>query len=422
MKYLSTALLTSLIILTACAHNPVSGKKEFSIISERQEQEIGKTNYQTMIQAQGGPYTQDPELVAYVQSVGKKLAAVSHRPHLDYEFVILNDSVPNAWALPGGKVAINRGLLVELSSEAELAAVLGHEITHAVARHGAKGLERGLLLQGSVVALGVALDDKKYSDILVTGASVGAMLVQQKYSRMQELEADRLGMSYMNRAGFAPDAAVTLQETFLRLSKDKKSVWIDSLFASHPPSQERIDTNKETLATMQAKSEFYGREEYLEKISNLQKQQEAYKAHDEAKRALSEKNIHVAKEYIKQALLSSPQEALFWQTLGDLHMKERDQKRALTAYSRAIELNPNYFQPYLKRSKIYARTQEYQLATQDAKASVALLATGDGHELLGQLYLIQDNKPLAQHHLQIASRADSKAGKRARNTLTRLSE
>ena len=85
----------------------------------------------------------DPELTKYVNEVGQRLAAVSDRK-LPYEFVVINNSVPNAWALPGGKIAVHRGLLIELNSEAELAAVLGHEIVHAAARHGAKGMERGI--------------------------------------------------------------------------------------------------------------------------------------------------------------------------------------------------------------------------------------------------------------------------------------
>ena len=98
---------------------------------------MGSQNYGPARQSQGGDYFIDPELTAYVQSVGNKLAAVSDRK-LPYEYTVLNDSVPNAWAMPGGKIAFNRGLLYELNSEAELAAVMGHEMVHAAARHGAK--------------------------------------------------------------------------------------------------------------------------------------------------------------------------------------------------------------------------------------------------------------------------------------------
>ena len=115
----------------------------------------GRSNTAPSQQMQGGDYSLDPALTAYVRGVGQKLAAVSDRA-LPYEFVVLNNSVPNAWALPGGKIAVNRGLLTELHSEAELAAVLGHEIVHAAARHGAIAMQRGLLLGAVVSAMQAA--------------------------------------------------------------------------------------------------------------------------------------------------------------------------------------------------------------------------------------------------------------------------
>ncbi len=139
--------------------------------------------------------------------MGQKLAAVADR-RLPYEFVVLNSSVPNAWALPGGKIAVNRGLLTELHNEAELAAVLGHEIVHAAARHGAKAQERGTLMQVGMAAaqIGAAIGgvDQNVANLAIQGAGVGAQMIQQKYSREQELESDQYGMKYMKAAGYDP--------------------------------------------------------------------------------------------------------------------------------------------------------------------------------------------------------------------------
>lgn len=123
-------------LMTGCVINPVTGDRELALVSADQEIAIGEQQYAPSQQMQGGEYSIDPELTAYVKGVGDRLAAVSDR-QLPYEFVVLNSSVPNAWALPGGKIAVNRGLLTELGSEAELAAVLGHEIVHAAARNAA---------------------------------------------------------------------------------------------------------------------------------------------------------------------------------------------------------------------------------------------------------------------------------------------
>ena len=127
---LSVAIIALSCALIGCSVNPVTGATEFSLVSAEQEVAIGTNNYGPSQQSQGGRYYIDPNLQVYVRDIGKKLAAVSDRPNLPYEFVVLNNSTPNAWALPGGKIAINRGLLLHLDDEAELAAVLGLSLIH----------------------------------------------------------------------------------------------------------------------------------------------------------------------------------------------------------------------------------------------------------------------------------------------------
>ena len=172
-------LALGLALLGGCAENPVTGERQLSFISTDRELTIGAQQYLPSQQGQGGQFSVDPALTAYVQGVGNRLAAVSDR-QLPYEFVVLNNSVPNAWALPGGKIAVNRGLLVELNSEAELAAVLGHEIVHAAARHGAQAMERGMLLQGAMVVGAIAAAGTEYADYAVGGAQLGVQLLTQR--------------------------------------------------------------------------------------------------------------------------------------------------------------------------------------------------------------------------------------------------
>ena len=149
-------LLLSFLVLAGCSVNPVTGKREMVLMSTAQEIEMGRQNYMPMQQSQGGKYDIDPALTTYVQRVGSKVAAQSG-VDLPYEFVVLNNSVPNAWALPGGKIAINRGLLTELESEAELAAVLGHEAVHAAARHSAQQQSRAMIMQVGVLGTAIGL-------------------------------------------------------------------------------------------------------------------------------------------------------------------------------------------------------------------------------------------------------------------------
>jgi beta-barrel assembly-enhancing protease len=207
-----------MLSLAGCAANPVTGKKEIQMVSQGQEIQIGQQQYGPGRQSQGGDYVTDPKVTRYVQQVGARLAAVADRP-LPYEFVVLNNGDLNAWALPGGKIAINRGLLTELNNEAELAAVLSHEIVHAAARHGAQQLEKGQLLQiGSAVAsvAAGAYGGADLGQMVGQGAMLGAQLLQAKYGRDDELEADKYGMKYMKSVGYDLQAAVSLQELFLR--------------------------------------------------------------------------------------------------------------------------------------------------------------------------------------------------------------
>lgn len=169
---LTLFFFTIQLSLSGCAVNPVTGKQELTLVSESMEIEIGNENYLPARQMQDGDYVADPVVVEYVREVGNRIARISDRK-LPYEFVVVNDSTPNAWAMPGGKIAVHRGLLTEIHDEAELAAVLSHEVVHAAARHSAKAMERALLLQGAVVAVAAMVDSSGRSDDWVGLLAVG---------------------------------------------------------------------------------------------------------------------------------------------------------------------------------------------------------------------------------------------------------
>lgn len=407
----TTPLFALMLTLSTCGVNPVTKKHELQLVSEAQEIAIGTQNYSPTRQSQGGDYILDQELTAYVQSVGNKLAAVSDRK-LPYEYTVINDSVPNAWAMPGGKIAFNRGLLYELHSEAELAAVMGHEMVHAAARHGAKGMERGILLQGAMVAVGIGAQNTDYANLIVGGAQLGTQLISSKYGRDAESESDLYGMQYMKKAGYDPTAAVTLQETFVRLSEGKKSNFIEGLFASHPPSPERVAANKATLAQVGAGGE-WGKEIYAQKTAKLRATQGAYKAYDEAVKALNEKNIDKAKTLVKQAIAIEPKEARFQELLGDIALTEKKSQDALTFYDKAIKLQPDYFKPHIQSGIALFNMGKKAEAEPFLKRANELLPTAPGHALLGQLAEERGDINGALQHYQIAASSNSDIGKDA---------
>jgi len=405
--------------LAGCAINPVTGKNQLALLPQSYEIEMGQEQYAPSRQMHGGDYLLDPDLTRYVQSVGQRLATVSDRK-LPFEFVVLNSNIPNAWALPGGKIAINRGLLTELQSEAELAAVLGHEIVHAAARHGAQSYERGLLLKGAVLALAIATGGYDFSNLVVGAASLGGSLINQQYSREAELEADHYGIVYMIRAGYDPRAAVDLQETFVRLSEAQQPNWLAGLFASHPPSLERVQKNKETLAQLAPAGGEQGHQRYQDQTAHLRKVQPAYEASEKARQALNSGDTQTARSQVSQALRIEPDEARFHCLLGDIHAARKENHDAFSAYQAAINLDPSYFRNYYQRGKLLMNMGNGQQARKDFEKSIALLPTADGHFALGNLYWDQGNRREAVKSFKAAAKSKSQAGTAALHALHRL--
>jgi predicted Zn-dependent protease len=423
-----TRLLAGVLLalaLCACGVNPVTGKREIQFISEASEIQIGEQQYAPTRQSQGGDFELVPELTTYVNEVGQKLAAVADRK-LPYEFEVLNSSVPNAWALPGGKIAVNRGLLTELKNEAELAAVLGHEIVHAAARHGAKAQERGTLLQVGLAAaqIGAAIGgvDQNVAGLVVQGAGVGAALIQTKYGRDQELESDKYGMKYMKLAGYDPAGAVTLQQTFVRLSQEggaKQQSWFEGLFASHPPSEERVAQNKLTVTELGAGGDL-GEQRFAARVKPLLQLEPAYDKYDEALAAARKKDYSQAKTLTNEAIRLLPREARFHQMLGELALNDKQPDDAIPHFQKAIELDPGYFGSYLGAGVAQYRAGNKTKAEEWLTRSAELLPTAPAAYYLGTIARDRGDTSKALQLFEAAAGSQSEIGKQAAAEFVRL--
>lgn len=418
------SLLTGLLLalgLGACSVNPVTGDRELSFMSAEQEVAIGTQNYLPSQQSQGGRYVTDPDLGLYVSQVTQKLAEVSDRPGLPYEIVVLNNGTPNAWALPGGKMAINRGLLVELEDEAQMASVLGHEIVHAAARHGATQNTRNMLLQGGMLVAGVAASqatDSPYAGLAVGAIGVGAMAWQAKYSRSHELEADRYGIEYMAEVGYDPQAAVELQETFVRLSEGRRSNWLEGMFASHPPSQERVRANRELAKQYDGGTR--NKAAFDRAMAQLRRDQPAYEHYQEAQKAASEEDYSRAMSLVQQAIDHQPRETLFWELKGQLHMQEDQPTEAIAAFDRSISANPEFFRPLVYRGVVHKRQGNAQQARQDLEASEQLLPTQLASYHLGELAMDRGDRSEATRYFQQAAQGGGPLGEAAQEKLNQM--
>ncbi len=416
-RRITTTILVALLA-TGCAVNPVTGEKEFIIVSEAQELQMGAQAYAPSQQAQGGVYDVDPALQAYVRDVGNRLAAVSDR-ELPYEFVVLNNSVPNAWALPGGKIAINRGLLTELGSEAELAAVLGHEVVHAAARHSAQQVSRGMLSQVLVVATAIATSDSDYGNLAIGGANVGLQLINSRYGRNDELESDRYGMQYMSRAGYDPAGAVSLQETFMRLSEGRRTDWLSGLFASHPPSMARVEANRKTAAELPPGGKI-GVEDYRRAIQRTVQLKPAYEAYDNGRKALAEGKRAEALTLVNEALDKFDGEAHFHALRGDIRLVEDNYDWAITNYTRAIERRDNFFYYYLQRGLAKKKLRQNDAAEADLERSIELMPTAPAYYALGQIAEQRGDIDKALQYYKVVAQGGGEYGKQAGAEVARL--
>ena len=381
-NYVLASLLT--LALVGCAHNPVTGRSELHLISESEELSIGENNYLPLQQISGGPYTAHPKINQYVQAVGKRLADVADRPSLPYEFEIVNDSQVNAWALPGGKIGIHRGLLSKLRSESALAAVLGHELTHAAARHTANQYQRLILFSTAILIADVSMRNDRNVSTTLTGALLASYLVNLSYSRSDESEADHYGMVYMARSGYDPVGAIEVQELFLSL-QDNKSPAASSLLASHPTSEKRLAANRKHAETLVVAKPFHGVKEYKSAMKPMIDAEVAYISYEEAIEAYEKKDYETVHQLIDKSISIESKEALFLHLKALALLDQEMPAQALVSANTAIELNNGYFLFFFTRGRINEALNEVDSALSDYKASQSLLDTEEASKAIKKL-------------------------------------
>ncbi len=256
--------------LTHCATNPATGKKQLALISEAQEIEIGRGADQQVV-AQYGLYP-DQQLQDYVQRLGSELARSSERPHLPWTFRVVDDPVVNAFALPGGYIYITRGILSHMSSEAELVAVLGHEIGHVTARHGVNQMSKAQLAN---IGLGVGMilspELGRYGQELQQG--LGLMFL--KFGRDDERQADDLGYRYATGRGYPPGAMAEMFSTLNRVGNaataKSGSGRLPNWLSTHPNPVDRRQRVEERMAAAppEVLAASWNRAPYFDRLQNL---------------------------------------------------------------------------------------------------------------------------------------------------------
>ncbi|MGB9150005.1 MAG: M48 family metalloprotease [Burkholderiales bacterium] len=273
-KLLAAAMAVTLI--ASCATNPVTGKRQLNLMSESEEIALGK-QADADVKKEYGVYN-DPALQAYVNEIGQKLARNSQRANLQWHFTVVDSPEINAFALPGGYIYVTRGIMAHLNSEAELAGVIGHEIGHVTARHGAQQQSQSTIAQVGAVAAEIL--GQVYGGVQGLGevASNIGQAVILKYSREHELQSDQLGADYLSRAGYNPKTMVTVIGTLKAQElaaaergrvQGKTPQRMPDWLSSHPSNDQRLNDIVNIAAKYPVVPGDGNRNGYLQRTGNM---------------------------------------------------------------------------------------------------------------------------------------------------------
>jgi predicted Zn-dependent protease len=294
--------------LSGCATSPVTGERILVGMSEEQERSIDQQVAPHQFSQDMGPI-QDDAVNRYVAGIGDRMDDRTHRPGMPYSYRVLNANYVNAYTFPGGAMGVTRGIMTELQSEAELAALLGHEQGHVNARHAAQRQGQAMLAQAAVVGIAVAASDSAWGGLAAVAGQIGASALLASYSRDNEREADALGQEYMVRAGYPASGMTQLHGLLVREAREQPSL-LQTMFSSHPMSSERMETAQRLADTQYAASLKANpqRERFMDSTASLRRLKPAIDACKNGEVAMAQKKLPDAQGQFGNALTLAPQD------------------------------------------------------------------------------------------------------------------
>ncbi len=374
-QFLALTTMATAGVAAGCATNPVPGRTQFMTVSEQEEIQIDRQYSPMQFSEDFGP-VQDAALNAYVSGVGRGMVPGTHRPHLPYSFRVVNATYINAYAFPGGSIACTRGILTSLDNEAELAALLGHEIGHVNARHTAEQMSKGqlsnILVGGLSTVAGVASPGLGQIAATLGGFGAGAFLAS--YSRDNERQADALGTDYLVKAGYGPDGMVGLMEMLNSLHKSKPGA-IELMFATHPMSDERYQTAVNAVRTRYSASRglpLY-RERYMDNTARLRSITGAIQKMQKGDTALAAKKYSQAEAHYQTALRQAPNDYAGLVSMAKCQLIQKKYSEGVRFARQAKAAYPQEAQGHYLSGFAALNLKEYESAHQDFQTTQRLL-------------------------------------------------
>lgn len=367
-EFLVMTSLATAGLATGCATNPVTGRSQLMLMDEKQEIAIDHQQSPHQFSADYGT-TQDRQLQAYVQTTGRRLAVNTHRPQMPYDFHCVNANYVNAYAFPGGSIACTRGILLDLDNEAELAALLGHELGHVNARHTAASMSKAQLANIAVGGLAVitsAAVGSGAGNLAGQLGQLGSGALLASYSRDNERQADGLGMMYITRSGYGPQGMVGLMEMLNTMNKHQASA-TQLLFATHPMSTERYQTAVEQAAGDYAKfgNQPLLRERFMDNTARLRRIKGAVKQMQDGEAAMGEEKYDEAEALFSRALKDAPDDYTGLLLMAKCQLMQKKNSAAERYVERAKAVYPEEAQAYHVSGITKLRNKTYEAAYAD---------------------------------------------------------
>jgi len=367
--------LSTVGFVAGCATSAVTGRPQLMLVSEEQEITIDKQNSPHQFSADYG-MIQDTALNEYVSQTGKEMAARTHRTHMPYSFRVVNANYVNAYAFPGGSIACTRGIMLSLENEAELAALLGHELGHVNARHTAQQMSKGILTQAFVSGLSALAGTQgaAYGQLASQLGMVGVGALLASYSRDNEREADALGMEYMFRAGYNSRGMIGLMDMLKGLSRRKPSI-IELMFATHPMSDERYQTAVQTSRSQYKSSEVLPlhRERYMDHTAKVRALKPAIEEMQKGEKEMMQKKFSNAEAYFAKSLKLAPHDYTGLVMMSTCKLLQKKYKEGIPYAEKAQQVYPQQAQAHHLSGFAKIRLKDFEGAYQEFSTYEKLL-------------------------------------------------
>ena len=367
-EFLIMTSMAATSLALGCATNPVTGKSQFMIMDEKQEIAIDRQQSPHQFSADYGN-VQDRSLQGYIQASGNRLTGNTHRTHMPYNFHCVNANYVNAYAFPGGSIACTRGILLELENEAELAALLGHELGHVNARHTAASMSKAQLANMAVGGLAVIASVAVGSgagNLAGQLGQLGSGALLASYSRDNERQADSLGMDYMARSGYGPQGMVGLMEMLNSMNQHQSGA-TDLLFSTHPMSSERYQTSVSQATNDYRKynGQPLYRERYMDNTAGLRKIKGAIKTMQDGEEAMGKEQYSQAEGLFRQALNQAPDDYTGLLLMAKCQLVQKKNADAERYAEQAKQVYPDEAQAYHISGITNIRNKRYDAAYED---------------------------------------------------------